>query len=70
MRTDQANMTHSEALVLAVSLELAAAKWKVALHDGRRDSPNEGRSCGPGGRALGHGAPASSPVCVGPVGRW
>jgi transposase len=39
MRTDQANMTHSEAPVLAVSLELAAAKWKVALHDGRRDSP-------------------------------
>ncbi|PRX20200.1 transposase [Paraburkholderia sp. BL18I3N2] len=39
MRTDQANVTHSEALVLAVSLELAAAKWKVALHDGRRDSP-------------------------------
>lgn len=39
MRTDQANMTDSEALVLAVSLELAAAKWKVALHDGRRDSP-------------------------------
>ncbi|KGC11074.1 transposase family protein [Burkholderia gladioli] len=32
-------MTHSEALVLAVSLELAAAKWKVALHDGCRDSP-------------------------------
>lgn len=39
MRTDQANMTHSEAPVLAASLELAAAKWKVALHDGRRDSP-------------------------------
>jgi hypothetical protein len=29
MRTDQANMTHSEAPVLAASLELAAAKWKV-----------------------------------------
>jgi hypothetical protein len=27
-------------VVLAVSLELAAAKWKVALHDGRRDSPS------------------------------
>jgi transposase len=25
--------------VLAVSLELAAAKWKVALHDGRREKP-------------------------------
>ncbi|MFP3605921.1 IS110 family transposase [Paraburkholderia sp. SIMBA_053] len=39
MRTDQADMTHFELLVLAVSLELAAAKWKVALHDGRRDNP-------------------------------
>jgi transposase len=26
--------------VLAVSLELAAAKWKVALHDGHRESPS------------------------------
>ena len=25
--------------VLAVSLELSAGKWKVALHDGRRESP-------------------------------
>src|SRR5476649_1717261 len=39
MRTDQAYPTHSEEVVLAVSLELAASKWKVALHDGRRDSP-------------------------------
>jgi transposase len=39
MRTDQANMAHSEGFVLAVSLELAAAKWKIALDDGRRDSP-------------------------------
>jgi transposase len=31
MRTDQA-YTGTEELVLAVSLELAAAKWKVALH--------------------------------------
>jgi len=31
MRTDQANMTHAEAPVLAVSLELAAAKWTVAV---------------------------------------
>ena len=38
MRTDQA-YTGSEELVLAVSLELAAAKWKVALHDGRREKP-------------------------------
>jgi transposase len=39
MRTDQAAMLHSEVLVLAVSLELAAAKCKIALHDGRRDNP-------------------------------
>jgi hypothetical protein len=38
MRTDQA-YTGTEELVLAVSLELAAAKWKVALHDGRREKP-------------------------------
>ncbi|SEI28650.1 transposase, partial [Paraburkholderia hospita] len=25
--------------MLAVSLELAAAHWKVALHDGRREKP-------------------------------
>lgn len=36
MRTDQTYATHPEAIVLAVSLELAAASWKVALHDGRR----------------------------------
>src|SRR6202171_228049 len=39
MRTDQAYPTHSEEFVLAVSLELAASKWKVALHDGRREKP-------------------------------
>ncbi|MGF6371305.1 transposase [Paraburkholderia sp. RAU6.4a] len=39
MRTDHADTTHPEALVLAVSLELAATKWKVTLHDGRRDNP-------------------------------
>jgi len=39
MRTDQAYPTHSEEVVLAVSLELAASKWKVALHDGRREQP-------------------------------
>src|SRR5260370_30414589 len=38
MRTDQA-YTGSQELVLAVSLELAASKWKVALHDGRREQP-------------------------------
>ena len=36
---DQAYRTSNEELVLAVSLELAAAKWKVALHDGRRERP-------------------------------
>ena len=39
MRTDQTDMTDAGEVVLAVSLELATAKWKVALHDGRRDSP-------------------------------
>ncbi|MGF6960826.1 hypothetical protein QFZ97_006782 [Paraburkholderia youngii] len=39
MRTDQARTTYSEAVVLAVSLELAAAKWKIALHDGQREKP-------------------------------
>jgi len=36
---DQAYPTQSEEVVLAVSLELAASKWKVALHDGRREQP-------------------------------
>src|SRR5215472_8128421 len=39
MRTDQTFTTGGEELVLAVSLELAGAKWKVALHDGRREKP-------------------------------
>jgi transposase len=39
MCTDQTFPTHGEEVVLAVSLELAAAKWKVALHDGRRERP-------------------------------
>jgi transposase len=26
-------------VVLAVSLELAGASWKIALHDGKRDKP-------------------------------
>jgi transposase len=40
MRTDRTFTTgSSEELVLAVSLELAAASWKVALHDGRREKP-------------------------------
>jgi hypothetical protein len=28
--------TNTEKLTLAVSLELATAKWRVALHDGQR----------------------------------
>src|SRR5260221_5245769 len=39
MRKDQTFTTGGEEPVLAVSLELAAAKWKVALHDGRREKP-------------------------------
>src|ERR1700758_2894902 len=39
MRTDQAYTGSGDVLVLAVSLEMAAAKWKVALHDGRREKP-------------------------------
>src|ERR1700674_2049120 len=39
MCTDQTFTTHGEEVVLAVSLELAAAKWKVALHDGQRERP-------------------------------
>ncbi|MET0962398.1 MAG: IS110 family transposase, partial [Noviherbaspirillum sp.] len=26
-------------VVLAVSLELSSASWKIALHDGKRDKP-------------------------------
>src|ERR1700692_661461 len=39
MRTDQTFTTRGEEVVVAGSLELAAAKWKVALHDGRRERP-------------------------------
>jgi hypothetical protein len=39
VRTDQTFTTGGEETVLAVSLELAAAKWKVALLDGRREKP-------------------------------
>jgi transposase len=38
MGTDQA-YTGSDELVLALSLELAAAKGKIAVHDGRRERP-------------------------------
>src|SRR3984893_19154099 len=39
MRTDQTFTTGSEELVLELSREVAAASWKVALHDGRREKP-------------------------------
>jgi hypothetical protein len=31
--------SHAMAMVLAVSLELSAAQWKVALRDGQREKP-------------------------------
>src|SRR6202049_312638 len=39
MGNDRRSQLGSEEIVLAVSLELAAASWKVALHDGRREKP-------------------------------
>ncbi|WP_408250081.1 hypothetical protein [Paraburkholderia xenovorans] len=39
MRTDLPSLTGSGESLLAVSIELAAAKWKVALHDGQREKP-------------------------------
>src|ERR1700758_4463938 len=39
MHTDQTFATGSEEVVLGASLGLAAASWKVALHDGRREKP-------------------------------
>ena len=39
MHAEAAYRTVTEPIVLAVSLELAAAKWKVALHDGQRSRP-------------------------------
>lgn len=38
-RTNQTFPAGGEELLLAMSLELAAATWKVALHDGRREKP-------------------------------
>ncbi|MEX3936855.1 hypothetical protein AB4Y32_34715 [Paraburkholderia phymatum] len=37
MRAQQVSKRSAEEVILAVSLELAMAKWKVGLHDGRRD---------------------------------
>ncbi|SAL67203.1 hypothetical protein AWB65_06471 [Caballeronia humi] len=51
MRTEQAYMGSGDVMVLAVSLELAAAKWKVALHDGRRDKPAVHTAAGRGASA-------------------
>lgn len=39
MGNDRRSQLGSEEVVLAVSLELAAAQWKVALYDGRREKP-------------------------------
>lgn len=39
MDADHVTEPHAEDVILAVSLELAARKWKVALHDGRRERP-------------------------------
>jgi len=39
MGNDRRSQLGSEEVVLAVSLELAASKWKVALHDGQRERP-------------------------------
>jgi len=39
MGNDQGYQSGTEEVVLAVSLELGVSKWKVALHDGRRERP-------------------------------
>jgi hypothetical protein len=39
MRADQMSTTGKEEPLLAVSIELAAANWKIALHDGQREKP-------------------------------
>lgn len=38
MRANQVENVQVE-IILAASVELAGAKWKIALHDGRRDRP-------------------------------
>ncbi|CAJ0782492.1 hypothetical protein R8510_05010 [Ralstonia chuxiongensis] len=37
MDTNDVSESHAMAMVLAVFLELSAAQWKVALHDGQRE---------------------------------
>ncbi|WP_338927182.1 hypothetical protein [Mycetohabitans endofungorum] len=39
MRTDHLAGVDVENVILAMSLELAGGQWKIALHDGRRQSP-------------------------------
>jgi transposase len=39
MAANHVTEPHAEDVILAVSLELAIGKWKVALHDGRRERP-------------------------------
>ena len=39
MGNDRRPQLGSEEVVLAVSLKLAASKWKVAVHDGQRERP-------------------------------
>ena len=39
MKPTRTNYSTPDEGVLAVSLELASAKWKIGLHDGRRDNP-------------------------------
>lgn len=39
MRTDHLAGVDTENIILATSLELAGGQWKIALHDGRRQSP-------------------------------
>ena len=39
MGNDLGYQSGTDEVVLAVSLELAARKWKVAVHDGRRERP-------------------------------
>jgi hypothetical protein len=39
MDANHVTAVNAEDTILAVSLELSAAQWKVALHDGFRDKP-------------------------------
>jgi len=39
MCANQVSKVHAREVILAVSLELAVEKWKVALHDGLQEKP-------------------------------